>query len=91
MSTLLQCEAINARVKTDPVAFICEENERYHQRVQRVANTLLTEVSGRGLVLLCGPSASGKTTTAALLQRFLQVRLYPKFPICLFHYGHVRQ
>lgn len=72
MSTLLQCEAINARVKTDPVAFICEENERYHQRVQRVANTLLTEVSGRGLVLLCGPSASGKTTTAALLQRFLQ-------------------
>ncbi len=71
MSTVLQCAAINARVTSDPAGFIHEQNEIYRGRVKRIAEMLKTRFSGRGLVMLCGPSASGKTTTAALLQQFL--------------------
>ncbi len=68
---VLQAAMINARVAADPVGFIAEQNVAYEQHVKRVAEQLVARFSGRGLVFLCGPSASGKTTTAALLQRCL--------------------
>lgn len=71
MGEVWQCSAINARVADDPIAFIREQNDRYRERVKRVAERLLSRFSGRGLVLLCGPSSSGKTTTASLLQHDL--------------------
>ena len=72
VSTIWQCAQINAHVAADAVAFIREQNEIYRERVKHVAELLASRFSGRGLVLLCGPSASGKTTTAALLQQFLR-------------------
>ncbi len=69
--TVLQTSDINARVAADPKGFMEEQNAAYQQHVKGVADHLIAQFLGRGLVFLCGPSASGKTTTAALLQRFL--------------------
>lgn len=89
MSTVLQKADINARISSDARAFIEQENHRYEQQVERVAEQLTARFSGHGLVLLCGPSASGKTTTAANLQRFLRQRGRQAYTVSLddFYFG----
>lgn len=61
-------EEINRRAKDDPAGFIGEENERYMRDVQETADWLAGDVQDRRLVMLSGPSASGKTTTALFLR-----------------------
>lgn len=68
----LQLNEINARVLQDPTAFIAEECQRYHDNVNRVADHLHAQFSGRCLVMLSGPSSAGKTTTANNLKRGLE-------------------
>lgn len=72
MSAIWQRSDINRRITADPITFIRQENRRYEQRVERVAAQLTARFAGHGLVLLCGPSSSGKTTTAANLQCLLR-------------------
>ena len=54
----------------DFVAF-CEKN--YHKQLGSVSEQLLLK-HGRVLVMLAGPSASGKTTTAEILKKNLQAK-----------------
>lgn len=65
---------INERVRRDLPAFIEEENGRYQREVQDTAGWLAQEVAGCKLVMLAGPSASGKTTTALFLRDSLVAR-----------------
>lgn len=65
---------INRRVETEPAAFVAEEEGRYTQAVEEVAERLCKRFSGRALVLLSGPSSSGKTTTANRLAEGLRRR-----------------
>lgn len=65
MTTDLSCAALRARLSDLPAAIAAAEN-RYHRQVDAVAARLLSG-SGRQVVLLAGPSSSGKTTTANFL------------------------
>ncbi len=68
----LQRDEINERVRTEPQAFIALENGKYTRQVEALAETIIRRFPGRGIVLLCGPSSAGKTTTAAGLQHTLR-------------------
>lgn len=51
-----------------PEKFISECNEAYHCRAGEVANSIFTD-RNKKIVLLAGPSSSGKTTTARFLSK----------------------
>ena len=68
----LRISSINEQVESDPQALIADECARYLDTVRRVAEDLVSRISGRGLVLLSGPSSAGKTTTANNLKRELE-------------------
>ena len=67
----MQVNTVNAAIAADAQAFIAQENAAYLARVQQAATTVAERFDGRCLVLLSGPSSSGKTTTAATLQQLL--------------------
>lgn len=70
----LQREEIVQQLRQDPQALIQEEDARYHAELLAVTERLCDGMTGRRLVLLSGPSASGKTTTALKLEQLLQQR-----------------
>lgn len=61
---------INARVNNDPDAFVAECENRYRLQLDSIVKDIEKE-KGRALVMLAGPSSSGKTTTATLLKQKL--------------------
>lgn len=61
---VLLLEDINKKVAVDAAAFIDRENRRYFSDLEAVVRELATGIRERCLVLLSGPSSSGKTTTA---------------------------
>lgn len=63
----LQREEINRKAKGDPAAFIKSECDRYRTNVEEVSAWLNDRNVRRRVLLLAGPSSSGKTTTANLL------------------------
>ena len=67
----LKREEIDRLARENPEGLIAGEHQRYFSDVEALARSLLTEPGPRGLVMLSGPSSSGKTTTA----RFLSARL----------------
>lgn len=68
----LRVADINEQLKTDPQRMIEEECARYLDNVRRVTAHMASKLSGRGLVLLSGPSSAGKTTTANNLKHELE-------------------
>ncbi|MCL2884471.1 MAG: nucleoside kinase [Oscillospiraceae bacterium] len=62
----LRVSRINEEARTDPQALIAREEARFDEDVSQYA-AALAEQRGRQLVLLAGPSSSGKTTTAHFL------------------------
>lgn len=69
---LLKLQEINDRVRRDPAAFIEEENSRYFDEVAALTRFLTVGLESRCLVMLSGPSSSGKTTTALILRDSLR-------------------
>lgn len=63
----LQKSEINRRIVADPAAFVEEECARYRAGVAEVEGWLNDTSVKRRVLLLAGPSSSGKTTTANLL------------------------
>ena len=59
---------INARVKNAPDTFIAECENAYRLQLDSIVKDIENE-KGRVLVMLAGPSSSGKTTTAGLLKQ----------------------
>lgn len=71
VGTVWQKDTVNRRVLQHPEGLVTAENLRYEQRIAGVAERLCGQFHHRCLVLLSGPSASGKTTTARKLKHAL--------------------
>jgi uridine kinase len=67
-------QQINRAVRESPGAFVMEGEKAYHDNLKRIADSLSQEEPLCRLVMLAGPSASGKTTTAHLLAETLRER-----------------
>lgn len=63
----LKLNEINNRVRTDPSGFVGEESERFQNELDTLAK-LLSSSGDHTLVMLSGPSSSGKTTTALMIR-----------------------
>ena len=67
-------QQINRAVEKDPESFVMAGEKAYHDNLNRIADHLTEEEPLCRLVMLAGPSASGKTTTAHLLAEILRKR-----------------
>jgi len=67
-------EEINRRMAADTAGFIDDEERRYRDEVAALADFFCEDKDGRRLVMLSGPSSSGKTTTAETLKKRLHER-----------------
>ena len=67
-------QEINARVRRDPAGFVAECEDAYRRRIAAAADKICGHRQESPIVLLSGPSSSGKTTTAQKLERELERR-----------------
>lgn len=65
---------INHRARYDAAAFIAECEQHYHEQVLCVADEITENSVHKPIVLINGPSSSGKTTTNDRLARALEQR-----------------
>lgn len=86
------CKEINQAIQMDLDSFVKEEDDRYHRQVEALAQQVSDRFCKRGVVLLCGPSASGKTTTAQQLEQQLRQRGRAVYTVSLdnFYQGRGR-
>ena len=59
---------INAAASSQPEAFVIETEQAYYHDIKEIATSIVEQKKACKLVMLSGPSSSGKTTTANLLQ-----------------------
>lgn len=64
-------EQINEAAVNDPEKMILEVEGAYHDCLQNIARNIKEQHGGARVVMLSGPSSSGKTTTAHLLREYL--------------------
>lgn len=74
LNTLKKCEEINEKVKLDKDNFIYLSEMAYENQISSIAEIIAGNDSKIGIVLIAGPSASGKTTTSLKLQDALKIR-----------------
>lgn len=65
-------EKINERVQRSPGELIWESEQYYQNQIQSIAERITGDLEHCRLILLTGPSASGKTTSARLLSERLE-------------------
>ena len=58
-------ENINKKAELNLEDFITEEEEKYHIQVRELVEDFLA--SGKKIILLCGPTSAGKTTTSKII------------------------
>lgn len=64
-------EQINEAAVKDPKSMILEVEDAYHDHVREIAQDITVHHKKVRVVMLAGPSSSGKTTTAHMLQKYL--------------------
>lgn len=64
---------INHRAECDAEAFVNDCEEHYHRQLHLVADQIVANCKRKPVVLLNGPSSSGKTTTNDRLGRILEL------------------
>lgn len=65
-----ELRSINEAAVASPEAFVKSTEEAYHQNLQSIAKNIASAPSCK-LIMLFGPSSSGKTTTSHLLQNVM--------------------
>lgn len=75
-------EKINCTVEQDMHGLVREEEQRYCAAVSAVVDRIESD-RGTEIVLLAGPSASGKTTTAAMVAQALERRGHAAYAVSL--------
>lgn len=63
-------EEINEKINFNAQSYISKCEKNYRNSIEKIADSILSS-DGRKLVMLAGPSSSGKTTTAHILKSFL--------------------
>lgn len=66
----IQLSEINELVKHHPQECVCGSDEAYLEKIKAAADSILRGTAR--IILLAGPSSSGKTTTAGMLRKYLQ-------------------
>jgi len=69
--TPLEVSGIVEMAKNDPVSLVKRSEQYYHHQVEAAMMLIKKNLPNYKFVLLCGPSASGKTTTAYKLKESL--------------------
>lgn len=64
-------DQINGEVQRRPLEFIHESEQRYGRRLRQIAKDV-SRSEGRKVLMLAGPSSSGKTTTAKKLAKSIR-------------------
>lgn len=67
----LTVSQINEKVIDNTAEFISHCEDSYHESLRKVSGEILSG-GGRKLVMLAGPSSSGKTTTASILKKLVK-------------------
>lgn len=70
----IELNDINTAIRTNPKAYVAKCDNLYDNRVNAAADTVVSRLSRSRVVLLAGPSSSGKTTTASRLRKALADR-----------------
>lgn len=65
-------EQINQGAVERPEQMVQEVEEAYHEHIRNIARNILESHKSARVVMLAGPSSSGKTTTAHLLRDYLE-------------------
>lgn len=63
---------INNAVQNAPQELIRQMERQYRKRVSEIADFVMSTGEGRKLVMIAGPSSSGKTTTANMLMAYIK-------------------
>lgn len=64
---------INYRAESDAAAFIHDCEEHYHRQIHMAADEIMRDHVRRPIVLINGPSSSGKTTTNDRIARIVEL------------------
>lgn len=64
----------NLRARENPRQFVLDCEQRYTDTIETLADSICGGLRGRAIILLAGPSASGKTTTAGRISGAFQAR-----------------
>ena len=70
MNKYISVDAIEKKQERDLNKFVFDTESRYRGQLFTLANKILTKNNVK-IVLLCGPSCAGKTTTATHLKQIL--------------------
>lgn len=71
MKYINHLEQINDAAISKPEAMIREVEDSYHEHLRNIARNIHEQHAQVRLLMLAGPSSSGKTTTAHMLQHYL--------------------
>ncbi len=81
-----QLTELNAAARGDPRAFIAQCEARYQEKIAQCADAIQKNLAQSPVVLLAGPSSSGKTTTAMKIEEELERRGILTRTISMDHY-----
>jgi uridine kinase len=70
----IELNDINTALRTNPKAYVAKCDALYDSRINNAAELVESRLNRSRVVLLAGPSSSGKTTTAARLKKALEAR-----------------
>ena len=70
----IELSEINRAIAADPAAYVARCDALYDSRVAKAAEVVESRLSHSRIVLLAGPSSSGKTTTASRVKKALEQR-----------------
>jgi len=68
----LEINEINRRARFDADSLIEEETLRYDREIEKLARFLAENFDSHCLIMLSGPSSSGKTTTSLKITNYLR-------------------
>ncbi len=74
---------VNGFAQRDPQKFVAYSEARYRRQIEEVAEQFASDFPRRKIILLSGPSSSGKTTTSHNLDAALEKRGISTFPLSL--------